>query len=62
MPYEVIRATPEEKQQQIDGLDALHGAHASRAAAIDIISRPPWHGDNLFVALMEAVKSCSPDN
>ena len=60
VPGEVIRATPEEKQQQIDGLDALHGAHASRAAAaIDQVKSAAVAHDNLFVALMEAVKSCS---
>ncbi|MEC7113939.1 MAG: methylmalonyl-CoA mutase family protein, partial [Bacteroidota bacterium] len=60
VPGEVIRATPEEKQQQIDGLDALHGAQASRAAeAIEQVKSAAVAHDNLFVALMEAVKSCS---
>ena len=60
VPGEVIRATPEEKQQQIDGLDALHGAHAARAAtAMDEVKAAAVAHDNLFVALMAAVKSCS---
>jgi methylmalonyl-CoA mutase len=60
VPGEVIRATPEEKQQQIDGLGDLHGAHVSRAAAaIDQVKSAAVAHDNLFVALMEAVKSCS---
>ena len=60
VPGEVIRATPEEKQGQIDGLSNLHDAFdgSSEAAIQNVKATAVAHG-NLFVELMEAVKSCS---
>jgi len=60
VPGEVIRATPEEKQGQIDGLAALHSAHGDRTeAALENVRRIAVEHGNLFAELMEAVKSCS---
>ena len=60
VPGEVIRATPEEKQGQIDGLAALHQAHGpqTQAALQRVRDTAVAHG-NLFAELMEAVKVCS---
>ena len=60
VPGEVIRATPEEKQSQIDGLNNLHGAFEGAAAdAIDRVKVSAVDHGNLFVELMEAVKCSS---
>ena len=60
VPGEVIRATPEEKQGQIDGLAALHDAHGERTgAALDAVRTTAVAHGNLFEELMTAVKSCS---
>jgi len=60
VPGEVIRANQEEKQGQIDSLGAIHGAHADRSSgAISAVKKAAVAHDNLFVALMDAVKSCS---
>ncbi|MDG1380917.1 MAG: hypothetical protein P8P45_01955, partial [Flavobacteriales bacterium] len=60
VPGEVIRATPEEKQGQIEGLSALHQAHQGQteAALLRVRDIAVQHG-NLFDELMEAVKYCS---
>lgn len=60
VPGEVIRATPEEKQDQIEGLSALHQAHQGQteAALLRVRDIAVQHG-NLFDELMEAVKYCS---
>ena len=60
VPGEVIRATPEEKQGQIEGLSALHQAHQGQteAALTRVRDIAVQHG-NLFDELMEAVKFCS---
>ena len=60
VPGEVIRATPEEKEGQIDGLAALHSAHSAQteAALLQVRDIAVQHG-NLFSELMEAVKFCS---
>ena len=60
VPGEVIRATPEEKQAQIDGLAGLHAAHGAQTerALQGVRSTAVEHG-NLFAELMSAVKSCS---
>jgi methylmalonyl-CoA mutase len=60
VPGEVIRATQEEKQGQIDGLDALHTAHSENtASALDRVRDTAVQHGNLFEELMKAVKSCS---
>ncbi len=60
VPGEVIRATPEEKQAQIDGLVALHSAFPKRSedAIARVMETAVAHG-NLFAELMVAVKYCS---
>ena len=60
VPGEVIRATPEEKQGQIDGLAALRDAHGERTgAALNAVRTTAVAHGNLFEELMTAVKSCS---
>ncbi len=60
VPGEVIRATPEEKQAQIDGLQDLHGAFdGTSTEAIDRVKETAVAHGNLFVELMEAVKCSS---
>ncbi|MBE2206766.1 MAG: cobalamin B12-binding domain-containing protein [Saprospiraceae bacterium] len=60
LPGEVIRATDEEKEDQIATLRALHQAHADKKGAIlrDLQQTAIQNG-NTFEALMEAVKFCS---
>ena len=60
VPGEVIRATQDEKQGQIDGLVALHAAHAGQMeTALDRVRETAVQHGNLFEELMSAVKSCS---
>jgi methylmalonyl-CoA mutase len=60
VPGEVIRATQDEKQSQIDGLASLHGAFGGTSdAAIDRVKETAVAHGNLFVELMEAVKCSS---
>jgi len=60
VPGEVIRATPEEKQAQIDGLAGLHAAHGDRTEhALEGVRSTAVEHRNLFAELMSAVKSCS---
>ena len=60
VPGEVIRATQDEKQGQIDGLKDLHSAHqAETDAALKRVQEMAVNQDNLFAELMTAVKSCS---
>ena len=60
VPGEVIRATQEEKQGQIDGLAALHAAHTGdMESALDRVRQTAVQHGNLFEELMKAVKSCS---
>ena len=57
IPSEVIRATEQEKQRQIDTVKALH-AHKQDAleSALEAIIVAAQNNNNLFVELMEAVK------
>jgi methylmalonyl-CoA mutase len=57
IPSEVIRATEQEKQLQIDTVRALH-AHKQDAleSALEAIIVAAQNNNNLFVELMEAVK------
>ena len=60
IPDEVIRATEEEKQHQIRSLhlfQAYHRAHSGDA--LRRLQEVAMKGENLFVSLMETVKSCS---
>jgi methylmalonyl-CoA mutase len=60
VPGEVIRATQDEKQGQIDGLKDLHSAHeAETDAALKRVQEMAVNQDNLFAELMTAVKFCS---
>jgi methylmalonyl-CoA mutase len=59
-PQEVIRATPEEKAQQIATLERLHRAHAAEAPAqLARLQRVAREGGNVFAELMETAKTCS---
>ena len=60
VPGEVIRATQEEKQQQLTNLGALHDMAAEKAAdAIRQVQDAAVAGENMFDVLMEACKWCS---
>ncbi|WP_114782542.1 methylmalonyl-CoA mutase family protein [Botryobacter ruber] len=60
LPKEVIRATEEEKQYQINMLQALH--HRSEDKSAEMLQRLQQvavHNENIFEELMETVKFCS---
>lgn len=60
LPKEVIRATEEEKGQQISTLQRLHQAFEAEAGpSIKKVQAAALHNENVFAALMEAVKFCS---
>jgi len=60
LPREVIRATTEEKEQQIANLQALQKAHVDKAAvALKRLQQKAIRNDNIFEELMETVKYCS---
>ncbi len=60
IPQEVIRSTPEEKQNQLSHLQAFHHLHQSEASGVLAeLKAAAMVGDNLFTHLMEAVKVCS---
>ena len=59
-PAEVIRATEEEKQYQIEMLDNLHEAKEAFAkASLEKIQDAAVNNRNIFEELMEATKVCS---
>lgn len=59
-PKEVIRATEEEKDYQIEMLKNLYASNKDRgAAALTTLQQAAIHNKNGFEALMEAVKYCS---
>ncbi len=60
IPDEVIRSTTEEKESQIQNLQALQACHKDTSEAIlkDLQSKAR-NNENLFEALMEAGKQCS---
>ena len=59
-PGEIIRATEEEKEAQIQTLEGLKAANAAHSATIlKQLQQIAIENGNLFEALMEAVKSCS---
>jgi methylmalonyl-CoA mutase len=59
-PGEVIRATEEEKVYQIEMLGRLHKKDAERSQKwLAQLQKAAIENDNLFEALMEAVKHCS---
>jgi isobutyryl-CoA mutase len=60
LPKEVIRATEEEKEHQIDTRNNLHKANeAVSAAHLKHIQVTALHNQNVFNALMEAAKYCT---
>ena len=60
VPAEVIRATEEEKQYQIDMLVLLHERNADQAPArLKQLQQIAVANGNLFAELMETVKYCS---
>jgi methylmalonyl-CoA mutase len=60
VPAEVIRATKEEKEYQIEMLGNLHKANEQRAkAALEKLQHTAVQNGNVFAELMEAVKYCS---
>ncbi|QQX76883.1 MULTISPECIES: methylmalonyl-CoA mutase family protein [Aequorivita] len=60
LPAEVIRATEEEKQVQIETLKNLHEMYGESATdIIEKIKAAAVHNENMFEQLMEATKVCS---
>lgn len=60
LPREVIRATEDEKNDQIHSLENLKEAHKeSGVRRIKNLQLAALHNKNMFAELMEAVKSCS---
>ncbi|MCF8246551.1 MAG: methylmalonyl-CoA mutase family protein [Saprospiraceae bacterium] len=60
LPREVIRSTEEEKLAQIAMVENLKKANADKgAAALKTLQLAALHNENIFAALMEAVKNCS---
>ncbi len=60
LPKEVIRATEEEKQYQLDMLGTLQKANHNKSAdAIKQAQHAAVQNKNMFAELMEAVKVCS---
>jgi methylmalonyl-CoA mutase len=60
IPAEVIRATTEEKEAQINTLTALNTVAADQSSkALRALQLAAIKNQNLFEALMEAVKFCS---
>ena len=59
-PSEVIRATEEEKQFQIEALEAFQKRNADKAPALlKELQTKAIAGENIFESLMEACKYCS---
>ena len=59
-PGEVIRATKEEKEYQIEMLGRLHSKNKDHSEKwLQNLQQAAIHNDNLFDVLMEAVKYCS---
>jgi len=60
IPGEVIRATTEEKEAQIQTLRHLHSFYSEEAAAsLKTLQETAIKNQNIFEALMEATKYCS---
>jgi len=60
IPKEVIRATEEEKQYQINMLEQLHKGNATRVAEeLQKVQQAAINNKNIFAHLMEAAKYCS---
>lgn len=60
IPQEVIRATKDEKEYQIEMLNNLHDFYKDQAQdALKNLQQTAIHNENIFEALMETVKHCS---
>ena len=60
LPKEVIRATTEEKEYQINMLKNLHDCNEDKSSkAIKAVQQAAVQNGNMFVELMEATKYCS---
>jgi methylmalonyl-CoA mutase len=60
IPAEVIRATENEKQKQIDSIAILHQSHSQQASkSLKDLQLAALNGENAFAILMEATKHCS---
>jgi methylmalonyl-CoA mutase len=60
IPDEVIRATPEEKENQIRTLQLVHGSNETKLKEkLHEIREAALHNRNIFEQLMEATKVCS---
>ena len=60
VPGEVIRSTTEEKEQQIQNLDAFHKRNeSSSASALKKLQQAAVNNENIFAELMDTVKYCS---
>jgi methylmalonyl-CoA mutase len=60
LPSEVIRSTTEEKQQQIQNLQAFHKRNEEKSTeALNRLKVAAINNENLFAELMETVKYCS---
>ncbi|MFZ4477819.1 MAG: methylmalonyl-CoA mutase family protein, partial [Saprospiraceae bacterium] len=60
LPAEVIRATEEEKEAQIQTLRKLHEANAEKAPEVlRALQKVAIENGNIFESLLEAVKCCS---
>lgn len=60
VPREVIRATEEEKQLQIQTLEKLHSAYEDKAeSTLERVQDAAIKNENIFEILMEATKVCS---
>jgi len=60
IPSEVIRATEEEKKQQIDTIVSLHKRFEKEASEqLSLVQHAAIQNKNVFEALMEACKYCS---
>ncbi|MBS1596721.1 MAG: DUF559 domain-containing protein [Bacteroidetes bacterium] len=60
IPAEVIRSTTEEKEKQIENLNAFHQRHENKSAEmLQRLKEAAINDKNLFMELMETVKYCS---
>jgi methylmalonyl-CoA mutase len=60
IPGEVIRATEEEKEYQIEMLEQLHKTYSEESKkSIEKLKKASTQNLNIFEALMEATKYCS---
>ena len=60
LPMEVIRATTEEKEYQIQMLKNLHAFHGEKATEVlERVQNASVHNKNIFEGIMEATKMCS---